>query len=131
MAGSSPATSGTWKSSLVEGVAGFKAFMSTVGTLDFQTADDLTLRGDEGSGPARASVLVHAENRTITDGLANRAISTLCLDVRDYLDSRPVVAELEAIGRAIILAEEAGCSLHVVHVSTGKAVARGGGAPGE
>jgi allantoinase len=106
------------------GVAGFKAFMSTVGTLDFQTADDLTLY----EGMARAAelglpVLVHAENKTITDGLANRAISTLRLSVRDYLDSRPVVAELEAIGRAIIFAEETGCSLHAVHVSTGKGVA--------
>ena len=106
------------------GVAGFKAFMSTVGTLDFQTADDLTLfEGMKEAARLGLPVLVHAENRTITDGLASRAISTLRLDVRDYLDSRPVVAELEAIGRAIILAEEAGCSLHVVHVSTGKGVA--------
>ena len=36
--------------------------------------------------------------------------------MRDYLASRPVVAELEAIARAIALAEETGCSLHVVHV---------------
>jgi allantoinase len=43
--------------------------------------------------------------------------------MRDYRDSRPVVAELEAIGRAILFAEETGCSLHVVHVSTGKGVA--------
>jgi allantoinase len=106
------------------GVAGFKAFMSTVGTLDFQTADDLTLyEGMAKAAELRLPVLVHAENKTITDGLANRAISTLRLSVRDYLDSRPVVAELEAIGRAIIFAEETGCSLHVVHVSTGKGVA--------
>jgi allantoinase len=32
------------------------------------------------------------------------------------------VAELEAIGRAILFAEETGCSLHVVHVSTGRGV---------
>ena len=43
--------------------------------------------------------------------------------MRDYLASRPVVAELEAIGRAILLAEETGCALHVVHVSTGRGVA--------
>jgi allantoinase len=43
--------------------------------------------------------------------------------MRDYLDSRPVLAELEAIARAILLAEEAGCALHVVHVSTGRGVA--------
>jgi allantoinase len=36
--------------------------------------------------------------------------------------SRPPVAELEAIGRAILLAEEARCALHVVHVSTAAGV---------
>jgi allantoinase len=69
-------------------------------------------------------VLVHAENKRITDTLAERArASTLRTTMRDYLDSRPVVAELEAIGRAIIFAGETGCSLHVVHVSTGRGVA--------
>ena len=107
-----------------KGVAGFKAFMSTSGTLDFQAADDLTLY----EGMAKAAgiglpVLVHAENKAITDALSCRAVSTLRTTVRDYLDSRPVVAELEAIGRAILLAEETNCSLHVVHVSTGRGVA--------
>src|SRR5918997_2758461 len=118
-----------------KGVAGFKAFMSTTGTLDFQHADDLTLY----EGMAKAAelglpVLVHAENKAITDRLAGRAVGSLRTTMRDYLDSRPVVAELEAIGRAILLAEETGCSLHVVHVSTGRGVAlvaaartRGGG----
>jgi allantoinase len=106
------------------GVAGFKAFMSTTGTLDFRPADDLTLY----EGMAKAAelgrpVLVHAENKAITDGIAGRRASTLRTTMRDYLDSRPVVAELEAIGRAILFAEEAGCSLHVVHVSTGRGVA--------
>ncbi|HNP72629.1 MAG TPA: amidohydrolase family protein, partial [Kouleothrix sp.] len=43
--------------------------------------------------------------------------------VRDYLASRPVVAELEAIGRAILYAGETGCALHIVHVSSGRGVA--------
>jgi allantoinase len=43
--------------------------------------------------------------------------------VRDYLASRPVVAELEAISRAILLAADAGCALHVVHVTSGAGVA--------
>ena len=106
------------------GVAGFKAFMSTTGTMDFQPADDLTLY----EGMAKAAelglpVLVHAENMEITDELGRRAVGTLRTTMRDYLDSRPVVAELEAINRAIFLAEETGCSLHVVHVSTGRGVA--------
>src|SRR3712207_2639171 len=50
------------------GVAGFKAFMSATGTMDFRHADDLTLY----EGMAKAAelglpVLVHAENKAITD----------------------------------------------------------------
>jgi allantoinase len=43
--------------------------------------------------------------------------------VRDYLDSRPVAAELEAIRSAIEIAAETGCRLHIVHVSCGSGVA--------
>jgi allantoinase len=42
--------------------------------------------------------------------------------VRDYLDSRPIAAELEAIRRAIDLAAETGCRLHIVHVSCGSGI---------
>ena len=106
------------------GVSGFKAFMSTTGTIDFQPADDLTLyEGMEKAAELGLPVLVHAENKGITDKLSLRRIGTLRTSVRDYLDSRPVVAELEAIQRAILFAEETGCSLHVVHVSTGRGVA--------
>ncbi len=106
------------------GVAGFKAFMSTTGTLDFQSADDLTLHeGMRKAAGLGLPVLVHAENKEITDLLSRRAVASLETTMRDYLDSRPVFAELEAIQRAILLAEETGCSLHVVHVSTGRGVA--------
>lgn len=43
--------------------------------------------------------------------------------MRDYLASRPAVAEVQAIVRAIALAQDSGCSLHVVHVSTGRGIA--------
>ncbi len=106
------------------GVSGFKAFMSTTGTIDYEPADDLTLyEGMEKAAELGLPVLVHAENKGITDELARRRVSTLRTTMRDYLDSRPVVAELEAIQRAILFAEETGCSLHIVHVSTGRGVA--------
>jgi allantoinase len=68
-------------------------------------------------------VAVHAENATITAGLAERAIAANATGAREYLASRPVIAELEAIGRALAFAGETGCALHVVHVSTGRGVA--------
>ena len=106
------------------GVVGFKAFMSNSGIEDFKAADDLTLfEGMQRAAELGLPVLVHAENAQITSWLARRAVAEGRTTMRDYLDSRPVVAELEAIGRAILFAEETGCLLHVVHVSTGKGVA--------
>ena len=106
------------------GVVGFKAFMCSSGIDDFPCVDDLDLY----EGMCRAAFLglpvaVHAESEAITAGLARRARAAGRTAMRDFLASRPVVAELEAIGRAISLAEESGCSLHVVHVSTGRGVA--------
>ena len=107
------------------GVVGFKAFMCASGTEDFSFVDDLTLY----EGMSRAArlglpVAVHAESQAITAGLAQRARLAGRTAMRDYLESRPAVAELQAIARAISLAEAAGCSLHIVHVSTGRGVAQ-------
>jgi allantoinase len=41
---------------------------------------------------------------------------------RDYLDSRLIVAEAEAISRAMLFAEETGCALHIVHTSSSRGV---------
>jgi len=106
------------------GVAGFKAFMSASGIEDFPRADDLTLyEGMQRAAALDRPVAVHAESEAITRGLAARARAEGRAGVRDYLASRPAVAEVEAVARAIALAEETGCALHVVHVSTGRAVA--------
>jgi allantoinase len=67
-------------------------------------------------------VAVHAESEPMTGKLATEALAQGRITVRDYLDSRPVAAELEAISRAIELAGETGCALHVVHVSSGAGV---------
>jgi len=99
------------------GVTGFKAFMCDTGIDDFDAVDDDQL----GAGMERAAalglpVLVHAERPAELrpmDGDGWRA----------WVASRPPRAELAAIERAIALAGQAGCSLHVVHVSTGAGVA--------
>jgi allantoinase len=107
------------------GVIGFKAFMSNSGIDDFQAADDQTLY-DGMACAARLGriVAVHAENDQITGLLARRAVAEGRVSARDYLESRPVVAELEAISRAILLADETRCKLHIVHVSSGRGVSR-------
>ncbi len=105
------------------GVIGYKAFMSNSGIADFPAVDDLALY----EGMTRVArlgkiVAVHAENDQITGELARRAIAAGRTGIRDYLTSRPVIAELEAIERAILFASETGCPLHIVHVSSGRGV---------
>lgn len=106
------------------GVIGFKAFMCATGRDDFEAADDLTLfEGMQRAARLGLPVAVHAESDAITRGLATRARAKGRRSMLDYLASRPAVAEREAVARAILLAEETGCSLHIVHASTGAAVA--------
>ena len=103
------------------GVIGFKAFMSSSGVDDFPMADDGTLlEGMRRAFDLEQIVAVHAENEGITARLARQAVAEGRLTARDYLESRPVIAELEAIQRAILFAWETECALHIVHVSTAR-----------
>jgi allantoinase len=105
------------------GVVGFKAFMCPSGIEDFTWADDETLyRGMEIAHELDLPVLLHAESAAITATLTAAARSAGRRDVRSYLDSRPVRAELEAISRALLYAEETGCSVHIVHVTSPRSV---------
>lgn len=105
------------------GVIGFKAFMSNSGIEDFSAVDDYALyKGMERASKLGKMVAVHAENDQITAGLAHQAQQQGRTGIRDYLASRPAIAELEAIQRAILFASETGCKLHIVHVSTGRGV---------
>ena len=106
------------------GVAGYKAFMSNSGIEDFPSVDDATLyEGMRRAAKLGRIVAVHAENDAITSALGRRAQADGRTGVRDYLASRPAIAEVEAISRAILFAEETGCPLHVVHVSIGRGAA--------
>jgi allantoinase len=105
------------------GVIGFKAFMCPSGIDDFLWADEATLeRGMEIAARLGLPVGVHAEDPRITGELAQTSIAAGRTTMRDYLDSRPVEAEVAAIRLAVKLAEQTGCSLHVVHVSSAAGV---------
>lgn len=98
------------------GVVGFKAFMAPSGIEDFAMVDDETLaHGMAEAARLGLPVAVHAESPALLREAAGRSF-------RDYAASRPVEAELDAIARAVTLAEMASCSLHVVHVSSGDGV---------
>jgi allantoinase len=100
------------------GVIGFKAFMCNSGMDDFSSVDEPSLRqGMKRAAALKLPVAVHAESESMTARLTRNAIARHGAGPRDFLGSRPIAAELEAIDRAIDLAGETGCQLHVVHVS--------------
>jgi allantoinase len=106
------------------GVIGFKAFLCDSGLPEFPRADDLTLyEGMREAARLGLPVAVHAENEEITKALRTRSIQHGRRDIAAFLESRPVLAEVEAIGRAAGFARETGCRLHVVHISSGQGVA--------
>ncbi|MBK1881280.1 allantoinase AllB [Luteolibacter pohnpeiensis] len=103
------------------GVIGFKAFLCGSGLDEFSSADAKTLqRGMELAVLLDLPVAVHAEDDAwiARHHLANP--SKRPGSMRDWLESRPVEAELAAIQMALELAAETGADLHVVHVSHSK-----------
>lgn len=98
------------------GVIGFKAFLCDSGLPEFPRADDQTLsEGLREAARLGLPVAVHAESQELTRTPRGPSF-------REFLASRPVVAELEAIQRAALLAQQAGAKLHIVHVSSGRGV---------
>ncbi len=105
------------------GVVGLKAFMCPSGVDEFPAADPDTLgRGMERAAALGLPVAVHAEDPAIVGRLAEAARAAGRTSMADWAASRPPEAELEAIALALSLAEQAGCALHVVHVSTAEGV---------
>lgn len=68
---------------------------------------------------ARHDVLcmVHCENGSATDLLERQAIQAGRTSAAAYASSRPAALEAEAVYRALALAETAGCTLYLVHIS--------------
>jgi allantoinase len=105
------------------GVVGLKAFLCDSGLPEFPRVDEPTLlEGMRVAASYGLPVAVHAESQAITSALAREAIENGRTSVGDYLASRPVRAEIEAIQFATAIAEDTGAKLHIVHVSSGSGV---------
>jgi allantoinase len=97
--------------------------MCDSGLLEFPRADDFTLfEGLTEAARLRLPVAVHAESHELTQGLSRKMAGQWRTGARDFIASRPVVAEVEAIERAARFAGEAGAKLHIVHISSGRGV---------
>ncbi len=107
------------------GVPGFKCFMIHSGINSFAWVDESELRLSlaqlRGTG---LPLLAHAEVAGPVDS-ATAALKTAGSDWRKYstfLDSRPDAAELDAIAMLIRLAEEFDAPIHIVHLSSARAL---------
>jgi len=65
---------------------------------------------------------LHAENDAIILSRQQAAINGGRTAPQDYVDSRPEIAEIEAVQRAALFAEATGARVYIVHMSTAVAV---------
>ncbi|MGN7397031.1 allantoinase [Peribacillus frigoritolerans] len=105
------------------GVIGFKAFMSPSGIVDFNHVDDSTIfKGMREIASVGSLLAVHAESTVICDQLAQEKQRQKKTTAKDFVESRPIISEIEAVRRIISYAEATGCKLHIVHASSRKVV---------
>lgn len=110
-----------------QGVAAFKAFMSTCGDRtidgDFMNVDDYSLyEGMRQIAETGKVLALHCENAEVTDRLGEIAYENGETTLAAYVATRPDFTEVEPIQRAITFAEETGCRLHICHVATPKGI---------
>lgn len=88
------------------GVVGFKCFVATCGDRgidnDFRDVNDWQFfKGAQKLGELGQPVLVHCENALICDALGEEAKREGRVTAHDYVASRPVFTEVEAIRRVL------------------------------
>jgi dihydropyrimidinase len=105
-----------------QGVTSVKLFMAYKG--DLMVDDDTLWRAMELAAELDATVMVHAENGDVIHRLVEGARARGERAPRHHAATRPCGTEVEAVGRAIAMAEIAGCALYVVHVSCAGSVER-------
>lgn len=102
------------------GVAAFKAFLSYSGIEEFDNIPDGSLVEILQRLGKLGNILgLHAENDTLTSYLAKKLQQEGRVDRRAFLESRPPMAETEAVNRVLFLAKHLDSPgfLHFVHTS--------------
>jgi len=61
---------------------------------------------------------VHAEDNDLVNFFVQELINKGKIDLKAFFESRPNIVEDEATSRAILLAENTGCRIHFVHMSS-------------
>lgn len=108
-------------------VVAFKCFLSSCGSGepgDFSSIDDETLlKGMEILARKDKLLCLHAEDALLTDKLEQEKIAQGKTTAQDFIESRPIEAEVIAVNKAIAGARQTGCAIHFVHISSAEAIA--------
>jgi dihydropyrimidinase len=102
-----------------EGICSFKVFLAYKGVL--MVTDDLFFRVLERTRDLNALTMVHCENGWAIDVLVERALAAGQTEPIHHAYTRPEALEAEATSRSVRLAELAGASVFIVHVTCGLA----------
>lgn len=105
------------------GVIGFKAFLSNSGISEFtHLSDEELLKTMFEIAENNLILALHAENDVICNTLKERYIKEGKTNIRDFVNSRPIASEEEAIFKIIKFAEVTGCKTHILHLSNGDCI---------
>jgi dihydropyrimidinase len=120
--GDVPRAEGELAAVVAAGVTSFKCFMPRKeGVL---LGDDGLFRALRAAGRAGGLVTVHAENAALAELFTAERRAARATRPADLARARPALVEVEAVGRALALAQAAAAPLYVVHTSTAAAAAR-------
>ncbi len=106
------------------GVTCMKAFMTFKRRPHRMCPDGFLLELMRRLGALGGMLQLHCELGDVVDQLENEAIAAGRVRPTDYPTTCPPWVEAQAIGRAIELGAEAGCSIYVVHLSTREGLER-------
>jgi dihydropyrimidinase len=103
------------RSMIDEGISSFKLFMAYPGVF---LVDDATIFKAMGmAGENGGLICMHAENGVVIDAIVKKALAEGKTAPKYHALTRPTKAEAEGVHRAIALAEMAGSSVYIVHLS--------------
>lgn len=98
-----------------EGVASWKFFMAYPGSM---VTDDVLLRGFRHCAAEGVLPMVHSENGHMVADSIEGLLADGRVAEHEHMHGHPERAEVEAVNRAVLLAEQAETPLFVVHVSS-------------
>jgi len=117
--GAVPDNLGTLEPLWEAGVFGFKCFLAPSGVDEFPPLDPVQLKSALAEIAAfDGLMIVHAEDAAVLENAPHRPSRSYA----DFVLSRPDEAETAAIRRVIDGARETGCRVHVLHLSSARAL---------